>query len=932
VSFAVLGLAFALLLGVIAYRAAMESGLASPMAANLRTQIIFWGIGAVVLAAILGSVVAYRISDPIIQLSEEIKRSGVQSHLWELRPERSYHELDLLTTTMKELAVAVSSREQALVESERKFRETFDLVDIGLVHLDPQGRYLLANRKFSEMLGYHPDEIIGLNLVDMTHPEDCGDDELLLREPRIDGAGIPIREKRFLHKDGSIVWARCSAVVIRDADGKPAYALGAMEDISHYLATQETLRSLNHSLRAIVETSPLAIFAITPEGTVTLWNPAAEHLFGQDNAAVLGRLAPLLHGTGKDAMHGILEHVLSGKTVQNAAVTHQRESETTLELSVSAALLRSDDDKVVGVLVICTDITNLKRVEHALEESEARFRALTESAMDIVTVLDEDGIIRYQSPSVRNILGYNPEKMIGQYQFDLVHPDDCEFVKSAHERLIRENIMGRPVEFQVRHKDGTWRTLESIAKNSLDNPHIRGVIVNTRDVTERNLIQQRIQHLAYHDSLTGLPNRSLLQDRASQAISRAERTGKKLAVMFIDIDNFKNVNDTLGHDVGDELLRQVASRLRSSVRDHDTIARQGGDEFIVLLEELDGQRGAARVAQKILEALRTAFVVGGTTQHVSGSMGIALHPEDGNDPQTLMKNADTAMFHGKGMGKNTYQFFTHQMNIAVKRRAILESSLRAAAKDGDFTLHYQPQIDLVSGKIVAVESLIRWNSQDGGTMMPGEFIPLAEENGLISQIGEWVLREGCRQAKSWQDKNITHCRVAINLSTRQLGDKGFVDMVGAILRETGLDPKYLELEITESQVMRQAEGSIMQLNKLADMGIQLAVDDFGTGYSSLSYLKRLPIRKLKIDQSFIRDITIDPNDTAIVVAIINMAKSLDLEVIAEGIETAGQLKLLRAKGCNIGQGYYFSVPMSADSILPFLRQSVFLTDTETVTS
>ena len=441
-----------------------------------------------------------------------------------------------------------------------------------------------------------------------------------------------------------------------------------------------------------------------------------------------------------------------------------------------------------------------------------------------------------------------------------------------------------------------------------------------------------MQHLAYHDSLTDLPNRALLQDRVLQAISRVERSGKDLAVMFIDIDNFKNINDSLGHDVGDELLREVAKRLTISVRQHDTIARHGGDEFIVLLEELNGQRGAARVAQKILDAMRAVFVVGGTAQHISGSIGIALFPEDGSDPQTLMKNADTAMFHGKSLGKNTYQFFTPQMNTAAKRRAALESSLRAAVKRGELMLHYQPQVNLNSGKIVAIEALVRWNSAENGLMMPGDFIPLAEETGLISEIGEWVLREGCRQARQWQDMGVFPPRMAINLSARQLGGKGFIDLVAKILAETGLDAKYLELEITESQVMRQAETSILLLNEFANRGIHLAVDDFGTGYSSLSYLKRLPIGKLKIDQSFVRDITVDPNDSAIVAAIINMAKSMSLEVIAEGIETAAQLNVLRAEGCSIGQGFYFCVPLSADALLPFLRQDTFFAESKVVAS
>ena len=327
------------------------------------------------------------------------------------------------------------------------------------------------------------------------------------------------------------------------------------------------------------------------------------------------------------------------------------------------------------------------------------------------------------------------------------------------------------------------------------------------------------------------------------------------------------------------------------------------------------------VAQKVLNALRQSFLVGGTEQHVSGSLGIALYPEDGLDPQTLLKNADTAMFHGKALGKNTYQYFTSQMNIAVKRRMLLETALRRAVMLKSFALHYQPQINLETGEIVGVEALVRWKSEDGTTLLPGDFIAVAEETGLINEMGEWVLREGCRQAKEWRDMGLPPLRMAINLSARQFSDRGFLEMVHRALDDTGFDPAWLEMEITESQVMRQTEGVITLLNQLSEMGIQIAIDDFGTGYSSLSYLKRLPIQKLKIDQSFVRDITVDPNDTAIVVAIINMARSLDLETIAEGVETAGQLALLRSKGCRLGQGFLFSPPVSAPNLLPMLQQN-----------
>jgi diguanylate cyclase (GGDEF)-like protein/PAS domain S-box-containing protein len=575
-----------------------------------------------------------------------------------------------------------------------------------------------------------------------------------------------------------------------------------------------------------------------------------------------------------------------------------------------------------------TDVTRYKETERALEASEARFRVLTESSLDLISVVDADGTLRYQSGALRSLLGYDPMETLGKNVFELVHRDDAEHFRAAMRRIIETRHSASPVELRFRHKDGAWRTFESLGTNCLDNPHIRGVVFNSRDVTDRKVIQQRIQHLAYHDNLTGLPNRSLLQDRLAHAIARAERSHRKVAVLFIDLDNFKNINDTLGHDVGDELLRQVSRRLSDCVRVEDTIARQGGDEFIVLLDSLEDGRGASLVAQKVLNGLRLPFALGGTEQHVSASVGIALYPEDGRDAQTLMKNADTAMFHGKSLGKNTYQFFTSQMNIAVKRRMTLESALRRAVMQKDFVLHYQPQINLETGEVIALEALVRWKTEDSGTVMPGDFIPLAEETGLINEIGEWVLREACRQAKEWQEQGLPPRRMAVNLSARQFADRGFFDMVTRVLADTRLDPSCLELEITESQVMRQTEGVMTLLNRLSKMGVQLAIDDFGTGYSSLSYLKRLPIQKLKIDQSFIRDITVDPNDTAIVVAIINMARSLDLETIAEGVETAGQLALLRSKGCRIGQGFYFSAPMRAEALYPLLRTNNLYTTAE----
>jgi diguanylate cyclase (GGDEF)-like protein/PAS domain S-box-containing protein len=909
------------------------------------------------------------------------------------------------------------------------------------------------NRAFCAIVGYERDELIGRPFSAITHPDDLAHDEEILRALRSGADTSTTADKRYVRKDGSEVWVRRTTAVVRDAAGEPSYLVGAYVDLTEQHSKDRALHQAHAFLRAIVETSPIAIYTTDREGRVTFWNSAAERTFGFSAAQAMGRLPPFIPPNRADEARALGARVLAGEVLDGLQLERVRADGSAIGIRSSVAPLRDAEDRVIGVLVACvdvtdarraaeelerhlhftralldaipnpvyykdregryrvhnrawaelfgggrdwlgktvfdmypadiaaahherdrtllerpssttyemlmptslgetrqmlynkvsfvdrqgevggligvvTDVTRYKETERALEASEARFRVLTESSLDLISVIDADGTFRYQSAALRSLLGYDPAETVGRNVFELVHRDDAEHMRAAMRRIIETRQSSSPVELRFRHRDGAWRVFESLGTNCLDNPHIRGVVFNSRDVTDRKIIQQRIQHLAYHDNLTGLPNRSLLQDRLAHAIARAERSHRKVAVLFIDLDNFKNINDTLGHDVGDELLRQVSRRLSECVRVEDTIARQGGDEFIVLLDSLEDSRGASLVAQKVLNALRRPLALGATEQHVSASVGISLYPEDGRDAQTLMKNADTAMFHGKSLGKNTYQFFTSQMNIAVKRRMTLESALRRAVMQKDFVLHYQPQINLETGEVIAVEALVRWKTEDSGTVMPGDFIPLAEETGLINEIGEWVLREGCRQAKEWQDQGLPARRMAVNLSARQFADRGFFDMVTRVLADTRLDPSCLELEITESQVMRQTEGVMTLLNRLSKMGVQLAIDDFGTGYSSLSYLKRLPIQKLKIDQSFIRDITVDPNDTAIVVAIINMARSLDLETIAEGVETAGQLALLRSKGCRMGQGFYFSAPLRAEALYPLLKSNNLYTAVE----
>ncbi|MEP7069653.1 MAG: PAS domain S-box protein, partial [Usitatibacter sp.] len=467
--------------------------------------------------------------------------------------------------------------------------------------------------------------------------------------------------------DGSQINIHGAAAPLRDEADRVTGLLVACVDVTEARRATAELETHLHFTRALLDAIPNPVYFKDREGRYLAYNRAWREIFGR-GGNWLGK-------TGFD----IFDEAIAREHQERDKPLIERPSSTTYEAMVpdeegiarqmlfNKVSFVDQSGDVAGVISVVTDVTRYKQTEGALEASEARFRILTESTIDLISVIDADGAMQYQSGALRSLLGFDPADSAGKNVFDLVHRDDVEHVRAAFRRILETQRLTEPVEFRLRHRDGSWRTFESLGTNCLTNPHIRGIVWNSRDVTDRKVIQQRIQHLAYHDNLTGLPNRGLLQDRLARSIARAERAGRKVAVLFIDLDNFKNINDTLGHDVGDELLRQVSRRLSECVRLEDTIARQGGDEFIVLLDNLDDGRSASVVAQKVLNALRQPLNLGGNEQHVSGSVGIALYPEDGRDAQTLMKNADTAMFHGKGLGKNTYQYFTAQMNIAVKR-------------------------------------------------------------------------------------------------------------------------------------------------------------------------------------------------------------------------------------------------------------------------
>jgi diguanylate cyclase (GGDEF)-like protein/PAS domain S-box-containing protein len=557
-----------------------------------------------------------------------------------------------------------------------------------------------------------------------------------------------------------------------------------------------------------------------------------------------------------------------------------------------------------------------RAAEAALRESETRFRDFAAAAGEYVWEGDLQGRMLYVSSRVQSVWGYTDHELTGRLPSEFMPPGEAERVREWLRQNMRPDGSFSDLEHMIVNRQGETRWLLINAVGMFDASGQRvGQRGTGRDITDRKSAEARISYLATRDPLTELPNRVLFNDRLEQGIVAARRTGQSLALLFIDLDRFKNINDSLGHQVGDLLLREVANRMQNCIRKGDTLSRLGGDEFVVTLEGLQQAEDAAQVGSKIIKALSRPCEIAGHTLNTSCSIGISIFPLDAEDDRALMKNADTAMYHAKEKGRNNYQFFSPEMNVRAVERHTLETALRQAIERQEFTLYYQPQVDMRTGKVVGMEALLRWLHPERGLLSPATFIAVAEESGLIEPIGQWALRTACQRVKAWLDAGYPPLKVAVNISPRQLiHPREFSRSISRILNATGLDPRFLELEMTESLLVHNADDNIAVLRKLGHDGVRIAVDDFGTGYSSLSYLRQLPIDTLKIDRSFVRDIEADPEDMAIIQAIVAMGHSLGLQVTAEGVETRGQLAALLRLGCDEYQGYLFSRPLPAVEI------------------
>lgn len=688
---------------------------------------------------------------------------------------------------------------------------------------------------------------------------------------------------------------------------------------------------------ALLEGVNYGFISVDLDGRIAFFNRAAQAMLGYSAEEVVGRHSPLLfhepeeirrvaerlsqelgHPVAPDMGIFAAREALGRVTEEEYTYIRKDGSRFPVLLSVMALWGGEGEQRqVIGYLGVVADITERRKAEEKLRLSNEVF----ENSPEAIMITDAENRIVTVNPAFTRITGYDPEDVVGENPRVLSSGHhDSSFYQQMWQSLGSHGVWQG--EIWDRRKNGEvypkWATI-----NVLRDRHSNGVshyLAMFSDISERKRAEETINFLAHHDPLTNLPNRFTLQARLQQALSDARRHETQVAVMFIDLDRFKVINDTLGHHVGDLLLIEVAKRVSGAVRETDTVARLGGDEFVVVLSGVTRAADAMQVALKINRLVAKPFWVADQELHTEASIGISLFPDDGDDVDALMKNADTAMYYAKAQGRGNFQFYAAEMNQSAVERLTLENRLRQALAKNEFELYYQPQVSLASGRIIGFEALIRWNHAEQGMISPGVFIPMAEDTGLILSIGEWVMRTACTEAQRWQEQGLQPLRVAVNLSVRQFRQKDLLQQVAGALAISGLDPALLELEITESAVMESPEKAIELLKNFRSMGVSLAVDDFGTGYSSLSYLKLFPINRLKIDRSFVSDIGVDPNDTAISTATIALAHTLGLEVIAEGIENSTQLNYLRAEGCNEGQGYLFNRPMPAEEVLPFVRE------------
>ncbi len=801
----------------------------------------------------------------------------------------------------------------------QKYQILAERANDAIFFIGQNGDILEVNPAALKMYGYSLEEFLAMKIFKLR-----GADEKLsvLEQMKVAGQEGLIFETIHYRQDGTPIHVEVSSQGTLYENKRVLVSI--VRDITERQTINEALRNSESLLRKSQEIGRIGSYVLDFQTGLWKSSDELETIFGIDKDypnTVEGWLG-IVHPDWREKLSG---HYVQVETKQQRfdyeyKIIRVRDGEERWVHGLGE-LKFDHHSKLVRLMGTIQDITDRKLIEQVLWHEQERAQVTLASIGDGVLTTDVKGRITYLNPVAQTLTGWTQEEAQGleiEHVFDICHESTKEVLpQPVRQCLLEQCTIALANHAMLRHRDGQQAfPIEDTAAPIRDREgQVIGAVLVFHDVSEKRLLLRRLSHQAHHDALTDLPNRLLFKDRAHQAILQARRRQEQVAVFFFDLDDFKLVNDTLGHAAGDSLLCQVGERLTRSLRQEDTVARQGGDEFLILLPELSLEQQAAQVAQKVLLSFNAPFQLLEQDIFITASLGIALYPVDGEEPELLIQHADMAMYQAKTEGRNHYQFYTLSLNERLSERLAIQNEMRRALERQEFVLYYQPQYRLGDGQFCGMEALVRWQHPERGLLLPGKFISIAEDSGLILPLGEWVLRTACAQNKHWQDMGYPPVRVAVNLSARQFREKDLVSRVAEILSETGLEAEWLELEITESLSMENVRLSVEILRKLKSMGIRLSIDDFGTGFSSLSYLSRFPLNTLKIDRSFISVLNTHSDGNAIVLTIIQLAQNLGLKVIAEGVETEAQLDFLRAKGCDEVQGFLMAKPAPMEELL-----------------
>jgi diguanylate cyclase (GGDEF)-like protein/PAS domain S-box-containing protein len=810
------------------------------------------------------------------------------------------------------VSAANAAASRAAHEQAELFRSIVELQTEWITQYQPDLTVSFVNEALARQLRTSADQIIGRRLTEIIADGDVDRlrTQLASLTPERPSASFEVVSAA---PDGGNRYHRWTDLAVFDDANNVRTYLSVGRDVSEQRLAEDALRASESRLRAVVSGAPVILFSVDQHRVITMAEGRGLELLGVTSEQVVGASMYRILKNVPDFFAAVEQALTGEEAVGLVKIVHRR-------FEVRLVPIRDDAHNVGGAIGVCTDVTDRWQAEQALQASQEQYRALVETTNEWIWACDLVGRLTYTNGVVTRILGYTPDDLEAVSLFSLLHVDDTDLLQETIASSARNRRGWNGLVLRWRHRDGTYRHLESNAAPIIDQQGtIQGFRGADRDITERKASERELRRLAFQDALTGLPNRALFGDRLEQALTRATRDRRAVGVLFLDLDNFKVVNDSLGHHVGDDLLVQVARRITGCLRGEDTAARFGGDEFAVLIADVVDEASAQVVSDRLTEALQAPFHIAGRDIVVTSSIGLALSSPDRGDCESLLRAADLAMYRAKANGRARSELFDPWMAAEVADRLELEVDLRGAVEQQQLRLVYQPIVEIETGQVCGVEALVRWEHPEWGTISPARFIPIAEETGLIVSIGSWVLAEACRQASSWPRRDdLPPLTLSVNLSPRQLRDPELVDDVQRTLAGSGLAASQLVLEVTEGAVMDDPDEARARLQQLRDLGVRLAMDDFGTGYSSLSHLRHFPFDTLKVDRTFMRGLGQDEQTTAIVRGVVVLAKSLGLVVVGEGIETAAQLEELRALGCDRGQGYYLAPPLVPEVLLDLL--------------